>query len=153
MTNEHIRKPRESNLTAAQRARVEAIRAKNRSAEQRAEEIRVREGLDREYREKKTIETVGDGTTMGSLVEFRRFVMSLRSERERQQGHVDDAHRHGSGPRIRSALTHAPKETRHDAVAGHRKAHTRGRHDSGLQGGQRAGQHNERHDQIPRFAQ
>jgi ribosome-binding protein aMBF1 (putative translation factor) len=30
-----------------------------------------------------TLETTGDGTTMGDLVAFRRFVMSLRRERER----------------------------------------------------------------------
>jgi ribosome-binding protein aMBF1 (putative translation factor) len=84
MAAEHIRKPRESDLTPAQRARVDAIRAKNRSAEHRADETRVRENLEREYRDKKAFETTGDGTTMGSLVEFRRFVMSLRRERERQ---------------------------------------------------------------------
>jgi ribosome-binding protein aMBF1 (putative translation factor) len=84
MAAEHIRKPRESDLTPEQRARVEAIRAKNRSAAHRAAESRVRESLDREYRERKTIETIGDGTTMGSLVEYRRFIMSLRHERERQ---------------------------------------------------------------------
>jgi ribosome-binding protein aMBF1 (putative translation factor) len=71
-------------LTPEQTARVEAIRAKNRSAEHRVNESRVRESLEREYREKKTVETIGDGTTMGSLVEFRRFIMSLRRERERQ---------------------------------------------------------------------
>jgi ribosome-binding protein aMBF1 (putative translation factor) len=83
MATEHIRKPRESDLTPEQSARVEAIRAKNRSQERRAEESRVRESLDREFHEKGSLETAGDGTTMGSLVEFRRFVMLLRRERER----------------------------------------------------------------------
>src|SRR5690242_1548605 len=70
-------------LTPEQRARVEAIRAKNRSAEHRADERRIRESLEREHRDKGAIETTGDGTTMGSLVAFRRFVMFLRRERER----------------------------------------------------------------------
>jgi ribosome-binding protein aMBF1 (putative translation factor) len=83
MATEHIRKPRESDLTDEQRTRVEAIRAKNRSPERRAEERRVRESLDREFHEKGSLETTGDGTTMGSLVEIRRFVMLLRHERER----------------------------------------------------------------------
>jgi hypothetical protein len=48
------------------------------------EETRVREMLDREYRETGTIKTTGDGTTMGDLVAFHRFVMRLRAERERQ---------------------------------------------------------------------
>jgi ribosome-binding protein aMBF1 (putative translation factor) len=83
MATEHIRKPRESNLTPEQRARVEALRAKNRSPEHRADESRVRENLEREYREKGTLETTGDGMSMGSLVGIRRFVMLLRRERER----------------------------------------------------------------------
>jgi ribosome-binding protein aMBF1 (putative translation factor) len=90
MATEHIRKPRESALTSEQKARVDAIRAKNRSAEQRAEERRTRESLEREYREKGTIETTGDGTTMGSLVALRRFVMLLRRERERRQLSLSD---------------------------------------------------------------
>jgi hypothetical protein len=57
---------------------------KNRSARHRADESRVRENLKNEYREKGTLETTGDGTPMGSLVAFRRFIMSLRRERERQ---------------------------------------------------------------------
>jgi transcriptional regulator with XRE-family HTH domain len=70
-------------LTADQRARVEAVRAKNRTPEARAEQARSREALDRERRETGTIKTTGDGTTMGELVAFRRFVMALRRERER----------------------------------------------------------------------
>jgi ribosome-binding protein aMBF1 (putative translation factor) len=70
-------------LTPEQRARVEAIRAKNRTPEARTEEARSRETLDREHRETGTIKTTGDRTTMGELVAFRRFVMALRRERER----------------------------------------------------------------------
>ena len=82
MATDPIRKPRESNLTPEQKARVEAIRAKNRTPEARAEEARVREILDREYRETGTIATTGDGTTMWDQVAFRRFVMGLRRERK-----------------------------------------------------------------------
>jgi transcriptional regulator with XRE-family HTH domain len=74
---------RKGDLTADQRARVEAVRAKNRTPEARAEQARSREALDRERRETGTIKTTGDGTTMGELVAFRRFVMALRRERER----------------------------------------------------------------------
>jgi ribosome-binding protein aMBF1 (putative translation factor) len=44
---------------------------------------RVREVLDREYRETGALATDGEGTTMGDLVAFHRFIMSLRRERER----------------------------------------------------------------------
>jgi ribosome-binding protein aMBF1 (putative translation factor) len=84
MATNQARRPRQSNLTPEQEARVEAIRAKNRSPEARAEQAREREALDREYRETGAIKTTGDGSTMGDLVTFRRFVMSLRRERERQ---------------------------------------------------------------------
>jgi ribosome-binding protein aMBF1 (putative translation factor) len=84
MATEHIRKPRDSDLTPEQRERVEAVRAKNRSPEHRADESRVRENLERERREKGTLETTGDPTNMGSLVAVRRFAMFLRRERERQ---------------------------------------------------------------------
>jgi len=83
MPTDQARRPRESELTPEQEARVEAIRARHRTPEARAEEARVREALDREYRETGTLKTTGDGTTMGDLVAFRRFVMSLRRERER----------------------------------------------------------------------
>ena len=43
----------------------------------------MRETLEREYRETGTLKVVGDATTMGDLVAFRRFIMSLRRERER----------------------------------------------------------------------
>jgi ribosome-binding protein aMBF1 (putative translation factor) len=82
-TPSQARKARESNLTPEQKARVEAIQAKRRTPEARAEEARVRETLNREYRETGTIATTGDGTTMGDLVAFYRFVMGLRRERER----------------------------------------------------------------------
>ena len=77
------RKPRRDDLTPEQEARIEAIRAKNRTPEARAEQARSREALDREYRETGTIQTGGDGTTRGDMVAFRRFIMSLRLERER----------------------------------------------------------------------
>ncbi len=72
-----------SGLTPEQDARVTALRAKNRSPEARAVEKQVRDTLEREYREKGSFKTTGDATTMGDLVAFRRFVMSLRQERER----------------------------------------------------------------------
>ncbi len=74
---------RETELTADQKVRVEAIRARHRTPEARAEEARLREALQREYRETGSLKTTGDGTTMGDLVGFRRFIMSLRRERER----------------------------------------------------------------------
>jgi ribosome-binding protein aMBF1 (putative translation factor) len=83
MDNNHIRKSHESGLTPEQKARVEAIRAKNRTPEARAAEAQIREILDREYRQTGTIATTGDGTTMWDQVAFRRFVMGLRRERER----------------------------------------------------------------------
>jgi ribosome-binding protein aMBF1 (putative translation factor) len=83
MATDRAHRPRESGLTAEQREALEAVRAKRRSPEARKEEIRVREALEREYRETGTLKTRGDGTTMGELVAFRRFVMSLRRERER----------------------------------------------------------------------
>ncbi len=82
MATDHIRKPLASNLTAEQKARVEAIRAKNRTPEARAAEAQVRDILDREHRETGTIATTGDGTTMWDQVAFRRFIMVLRRERE-----------------------------------------------------------------------
>jgi len=83
MATEQTRKPRGAELTAEQEARVEAIRARHRTPEARAEEARVRETLEREYRETGTLKVAGDGTTMGDLVSFRRFILSLRRERER----------------------------------------------------------------------
>jgi ribosome-binding protein aMBF1 (putative translation factor) len=83
MATDQVRKPARSDLTPEQIARVEAIRAKHRAPEARAKEKRDREALDRERRETGTIKTSGDGTAMGDMVAFRRFVMSLRRERER----------------------------------------------------------------------
>ncbi len=77
------RKACESNLTPEQEARLEAIRAKNRTPAARAEEARVREMLDREYRQTGSIATTGEAATMGDLVAFCRFVMGRRRERER----------------------------------------------------------------------
>jgi transcriptional regulator with XRE-family HTH domain len=89
MPGDQNRKPR-AELTPEQKARVEAIRAKHRTPEARAKEARLRESLDREYRETGTLATAGDGTTMGDLVEFRAFIMSLRRERERQGLSLND---------------------------------------------------------------
>lgn len=83
MATQQTRKPRGAELTAEQAERVEAIRARRRTPDARAEEARVRETLEREYRETGTLKGTGDGTTMGDLVDFRRFIMSLRRERER----------------------------------------------------------------------
>jgi ribosome-binding protein aMBF1 (putative translation factor) len=83
MATDSIRKSRESAFTPEQSARIEVIRAKRRTPEARAEEARVREVLEREYRETGTLRGDGDRTTMGDLVEFRRFIMMLRRERER----------------------------------------------------------------------
>jgi hypothetical protein len=46
MATEQTRKPRGVDLTAEQEARVEAIRARHRTPEARAEEARARETLD-----------------------------------------------------------------------------------------------------------
>jgi ribosome-binding protein aMBF1 (putative translation factor) len=83
MAMEQDRKRRATPLTPEEMERVEAIRAKHRSPEARYEEAHTREILDQEYRETGTIETTGDGTTMGDMVTFRHFIMSLRRERER----------------------------------------------------------------------
>jgi ribosome-binding protein aMBF1 (putative translation factor) len=83
MATDQARKTREPELNPEQKTRVEAIRARHRDPQARAEEARVRDALEREYRETGMLKTAGDGTTMGDLVAFRRFVMSLRRERER----------------------------------------------------------------------
>jgi len=82
MATDRAHRPRESDLTPEQREGLEAVRARRRSPEARKEEVRIRDVLEREYRETGTLKTTGDGTTMGELVAFRRFVMSLRRERE-----------------------------------------------------------------------
>jgi transcriptional regulator with XRE-family HTH domain len=83
MATGHAHKRQEKELTAEEKARVEAIRARHHTPEARTEEAQLRETLEREYRETGTLKGTGDGTTMGDLVAFRRFIMSLRSERER----------------------------------------------------------------------
>ena len=45
MATDQVRKPRRSDLTAEQDARLEAMRARNRTPEARTEEARVRDGL------------------------------------------------------------------------------------------------------------
>ena len=53
-------KSQESQLTSDQRPRIEAAKAKRRTPEARAEEAKIREAVDREYRETGTIEAAGD---------------------------------------------------------------------------------------------
>jgi ribosome-binding protein aMBF1 (putative translation factor) len=84
MAIDQNRKRRTTPLTPEEMQRVEAIRARHRTPQARAQEMHTRELLDQEYRETGTIETTGDGTTMGDMVAFRRFIMSLRQERERR---------------------------------------------------------------------
>jgi hypothetical protein len=83
MATPQTRKTRGAELTDEQKAGVEAIRGRHRTPEARAEEARVREALEREFRETGTLKVIGDGATMGDLVAFRRFILSLRRERER----------------------------------------------------------------------
>lgn len=83
MAIDQVRRAR-SELTPEQEARIQALRAKHRTPEFREEEAQVLEVLDREYRATGTIKTSGDPTTMEDLVALRRFVMSLRKEREQQ---------------------------------------------------------------------
>jgi ribosome-binding protein aMBF1 (putative translation factor) len=83
MATDQARKQRERALNPELKAELDAIRAKRNSPTARAEETKTRAILDEEYRKTGTLKTIGDGTTMGDLVSFRRFVMFLRSERER----------------------------------------------------------------------
>lgn len=83
MSTRRMSEPRGAELTAEQEARVEAIRARRRTPEARAEEARAREVLDREYRQTGTLKVSGDGTTMGELMSFRRLILAMRQERER----------------------------------------------------------------------
>jgi transcriptional regulator with XRE-family HTH domain len=83
MATGHTHGTTEKPLTDEQKARVEAIRARHRTPEARAAEAKVREALDREYRETGTLKTTGDWTTTEEFFAFRRFMMSLRRERER----------------------------------------------------------------------
>ncbi len=83
MASDRARKAGASGLTPAQSARVEALRAKHQTDEARAAETRVREAVQRERSASGKLRTTGDGTTMGDLVTFRRFIMLLRRERER----------------------------------------------------------------------
>jgi DNA-binding XRE family transcriptional regulator len=76
-------KSHESQLTPDQRARIEAAKAKRRTPEARAEEAKIREALNREYRETGTIEAAGDAIATEDMIAFSRFMFSLRRERER----------------------------------------------------------------------
>jgi len=73
----------ERRLTPDQRARIEAAKARRRTPEARAEEAKIRETLDREYRETGTIEAAGDAIATDDMIAFSRFMFSLRRERER----------------------------------------------------------------------
>jgi hypothetical protein len=84
MATDQTHKTHQPELTPEQKAKREAIRARRRTPEARAEETRIRETLEREYRETGTLATTGDGATIEVLLPFRRFVASLRRERERQ---------------------------------------------------------------------
>jgi ribosome-binding protein aMBF1 (putative translation factor) len=83
LSTNQARKLRKAGLTAEPKARVEASHARHRSPAARADEAAARDAIEREYRETGTLKTAGDGTTMGDLVAFCRFVVSLRQERER----------------------------------------------------------------------
>ncbi len=94
MPTDQVRKQRESELTTEEKARVDAIRAKHRSPAARAEEARIRTALEQEHRKTGTPKTTGDGTTMGDLVSFRRFIVFLRCERERLGLSLNDVAEH-----------------------------------------------------------
>ena len=76
-------KAHESRLTPDQHARIEAAKARRRTPEARAEEAKIRETLDREYRETGTIAAAGDALEVEDMIAFSRFMFSLRRERER----------------------------------------------------------------------
>ena len=76
-------KAHESRLTPDQHARIEAAKARRRTPEARAEEAKIRETLDREYRETGTIAAAGDAIEVEDMIAFSRFMFSLRRERER----------------------------------------------------------------------
>ena len=82
MAIDQDRKRRTAPFTPEEQERIEAVR-QAAQAPRRATNSRTREILDQEYRETGTIETTGDGTTMGDMVAFRRFITSLRQEHER----------------------------------------------------------------------
>jgi ribosome-binding protein aMBF1 (putative translation factor) len=77
------RKSRGKKRVSEQDARIEAIRAKRKTDPARIVEAEHRAALEHEYRVEGAVRLTADGTTMGDLVTLRRFVMSLRNERER----------------------------------------------------------------------
>jgi transcriptional regulator with XRE-family HTH domain len=83
MAIDQAHRRRKPELTPAQKAQLEAIRARRRTPDARAEEKRVREILRREYQKTGTLATAGDGIMPDDLLAFRRFITSLRCERER----------------------------------------------------------------------
>jgi ribosome-binding protein aMBF1 (putative translation factor) len=83
MSIDQAHRTRKPELTPAQQAQLEAVRARRRTPEARAEEERTREILQREYQETGTLATTGDGIMPDDLLAFRRFITSLRCERER----------------------------------------------------------------------
>ncbi len=72
----------EEMLTPAQRDRVEAIRARRKTAESRETDAALRESLDREFAETGAVATTGETIAMEDVVAFRRFIMDLRKRRE-----------------------------------------------------------------------
>jgi hypothetical protein len=70
MATGQARNQRESELTAEQKARIEAVRANRRSPAAKAEESRIRAVVDQEYRKTGTLKTTGDGTQWASWCHF-----------------------------------------------------------------------------------
>jgi ribosome-binding protein aMBF1 (putative translation factor) len=83
MATDSARRSRDSELSPEKKAILQAVRARHSTPEARAEEARAREATEQEFRETGTLRGDSDGTTMGDMVAFRRFVMMLRRERER----------------------------------------------------------------------
>lgn len=78
-------------LTPAQRARVDALKARRGVPEARAEDAAVREAILQELRETGRVEVAEDATTIDDLVAFRRFMMAMRKVREARGLSIDDA--------------------------------------------------------------
>jgi ribosome-binding protein aMBF1 (putative translation factor) len=85
LATNQARKGRETSLTAEQKARVDKLRERrrNRTSDERTVEAIVRAADDQEYEDTGSFKTSGDGSAMADLVALRRFIMSLRQERER----------------------------------------------------------------------
>jgi hypothetical protein len=85
--------------------RVEAAKAKRPTPEARAEEAKIREALEREYRETGTIEAAGDAVETEDMIAFSRFMFSLRGERERLGLYLVEQYR-------QAKITHSQLEMR-----------------------------------------